>query len=344
MEENQTSQVKKQIIWAIIIVIAASIGLLLFFLLNSSSFLFTKFSPYPAPIQKMTDIERFTQGKALLDENLDESLNILKSLAADEQADPYYRAKAIAFLGNLYINLPQDVAINKLFSGDMWGDFYQPGASNLGIADDIYLAGKNAFEWSFSIAPTALANYRIASWYITQLQNNPSLSPQTREQYIEIAKERIVNGESIFENDRARGMDIAELQTIYIIEGLINGAGMYVLTQEPEFAARAISSYEKAINIDPLNALIGAYQLANLLRIAEGEKQNERTRELLDFVVNTHKVHPNFFAYRHFTKEGTDSHKSHLHTQHLIDTALYYPPFHDLLLELGWLPERFEAK
>ncbi|MDP3770133.1 MAG: hypothetical protein U1A25_01470 [Candidatus Sungbacteria bacterium] len=342
MEETPLAGGKKIIV--ILLIILTTVGILSFY------FLRTFFVPPPiaAPNQTVSPVnadgEKFTEGKALLHSDSDASLRILKSLAADQKADPYYRARAIAFLANLSGYFSQTDVINKLFSGDIWGDFYHPGESTRGIAEDIDLAKKKAYEWSLGLAPTALANQRIAWWHVRQLQDDRSLSPQVREQYLSLIKERIASNEQILKNDIALGMNLNELQTIYLIEGLINGSGMYLQTHESEYKQRAINAYEKAIGIDPIGALLGSYQLANLLRITEGKNQEERIHELLDFVVNSYKAYPNSFVYNHFTKERSDAHKLHTHTQDLIDTAVFYPPFRDLLIELGWPLERFKTK
>lgn len=119
------------------------------------------------------------------------AVRLFKKIIDSDQYPKDIRALAINLLMEDYeINFVDRNAYEKeLFTGDNWA----ATLSNSG--GDVTLAIRKLNEQSVLLAPNAIANYRIALWFASELHKSPPLSENTRKQFLEKIQEHLVAGD-----------------------------------------------------------------------------------------------------------------------------------------------------
>lgn len=327
----------KKIIFIIALLLFVAIASFIFVLYSSTKkevFISDSISN-GSPISQLTDSERYNIGRAAFTNDIDQSFVTLKNLAGDETADPYYRAKAIAYITGRYLRLSEKNVIEKLFVGDPWKQFLEETDPAKPKQDRFDLAARKAFEWSYDVYPTSVANNRIAWWYVRQLRDNPNLTEEQRQEYVIIVKKRISDSDIILEDEMKKGLGLTELQTIYVLDGIISGLGVFLETGEETYKNRAIQATQKALDIDSSSGF-AIFRLANFLRLAEGETERSKIESLLDQLIIYYQADPRRLNVYYFFWKEINHPTYHAHRQHIIDTAQFYSPFRNLLIDLSW--------
>lgn len=118
----------------------------------------------------------------------------MKKHALNEEVNPKLRTLLINAIGSAY-GSRNSAIFDAIYSGPTFGKFRVEG--------DGTLSGKNLFEWSYSVQPSAQAAVRIARWYIeTSLFQKPVAVSKA-----EVASRREVGAKYLRE---AKALDDAE--------------------------------------------------------------------------------------------------------------------------------------
>lgn len=291
-----------------------------------------------------TSKERYEDGKDALGLNPAKGIALLKELANNGAADPFYRAKAVNALTEYYVLFPDKKTKEKLFSGDPWSGFYVPGATEKGAKEDAGVAARKAFEWSYSMFPTGLANMQIAWWYVRQIRDDSILGQTEKSAYLGRVKQRILQQDDIVAHEIKRDLPLSEMIAVLTLEGINNAMGMYLETKDPQYKTAAIKAYEKAIRIDPLSGLDATFHYANLLRLADGEAARSTIQLLMDKIIGAYGIQPEPGVFGYFRREQKIMYAGRTERRHIKEMALFYPRFANLLKTLGWSEQEFKAK
>lgn len=126
-------------------------------------------------------------------------IEILKEVVSNSKYSDYYRAFAIGMIGDKYeFYSDKDFGKNYVFTGDFFGQFIKENPN------DIDLAYKKLYEFSDKLFSHTITNYRIALWYSVQLLNNKNLSLGQKEEYVLKIKEKIAEGDKLYNNTLGR--------------------------------------------------------------------------------------------------------------------------------------------
>ncbi len=120
-------------------------------------------------------------------------IEILKQVAENQIYGNYYRAFALGMIGDKYEFHPdKNFSKEYVFTGDLFGQFIKENPN------DIDLAYKKLYEFSNELFPHAVNFYRIALWHSDELLRNKNLSFVQKEEYVLKAKEKIGEGDKLY--------------------------------------------------------------------------------------------------------------------------------------------------
>ncbi|MEK7553395.1 MAG: hypothetical protein AAB504_01775 [Patescibacteria group bacterium] len=119
-------------------------------------------------------------------------IEILKEIISKSDCD-YCRAFAIGIIGDRYESYPdKDFSKEYVFTGDFFEQFIKENPK------DVDLAYEKLYEFSNGLFPHTITNYRIGLWHSNELLRNKNLSFEQKEDYVLRIKEKIAEGDKLY--------------------------------------------------------------------------------------------------------------------------------------------------
>ncbi len=264
--------------------------------------------------------------------SVDRGLTLLKEVSLNEEYPPISRAWAINYILSSYLaDLNNtEYAQDKIFTGEQWEDFLQEGGNHS-------TAIRKGFEWSTTLHSTPTAENWIALWYASRLYTD--LNTETHKKYAELARERLLRGESATElvefgavkssfADRAVGYQNKALALAALYQ---NNELPDILPVEEAFL-KSIEIFDNdTYYASRTFVLMTRYLFAGFLA-AENPERKIFIRSILDPMFDSEAGNLNSFLTS--VNEGLELLPDHKLIA--ISIAQIDPRFKDMLIGLGW--------
>lgn len=266
-----------------------------------------------------------------------EAIDELKALIKDEKTPALTRAYSFLEFGLMYYRFADSAITERIFEGDV----YYRALRDI----DERVTYRRIFEESARLYPLALAEYRIADWYATELFNaehgGPSIGNEIKAEYTQILEGRWNAGEQDFERIKLIPSEYARygpqsLLRASIISGKMSALGNSSYGDVEERFERAFAAYASRPGSDGYVRFHYAVALAKMPTSAS----SDRIELILAPFYTQGSVYKDTSVISFFRNEKNNVLEV---KQDLVMLAAIDSRFREFLVSLGWDSTDFPA-
>jgi hypothetical protein len=276
----------------------------------------------------------------------DRGIDLLKSVAADTSYGTRYRATAISYIADAYMNGSHSpsVALDMIFVGEPYGSFLEKDSKG---KPNIPLAVRRLYEYSTQLYSFPQAEYRIAEWYAKlalAARLNPSVRlTQPESEYIANIKTHLAKGDAALADFIAEREEDSQIGYAYWLKGMLLG-NLAELTNDKTYLVQAEEAFRRSMELlrnpssgihEQSQSVWAAFHFAVFLSRNYG---NERANDIKDLLVYlSDPKFDNFASRRYFARlAGSTEEFDTYDRENVLTLAKFSADFQALLKKLGW--------
>jgi len=286
-------------------------------------------------------------------EDFKKGTDILKELATNANYPAMWRAMALDRLASFVAYQGASFAKENIFNDDYFSPMMKEG--------DLGVAIRRLDERSLSLFETVVPRYRISNWYALRLIENEKLSGEDRKIYLQLAKDNLEKGKTLFDKDYPKNpWDDERLIMAYQLYG--EAAAKLYLLKEFDDSQKIMDSFDAATKVyekkydfkdwpvvkskiispvlrKQLPSLIFSY--AASAAVVQNQANQDKIKPLMEILYNKEWDEPsisNVFSF--FRNEKNTVHDKQYHRLKIVALAKADSRFADLLVSLGWNKEQ----
>jgi len=274
------------------------------------------------------------------------SIDLLKSIAADASYASRYRARAVSFLADVYMNgsRPPSVALDMIFVGEPYGSFLEKDSKG---RPNIPLAVRRLYEYSTQFYSLPQAEYRIAEFYAKRVlaaRLNPSVKlTKPESEYIANIKTHLAKGDAALSDFLTKREEDSQIGYAYWLKGILLG-NLAELTSDKTYLVQAEEAFQRSMELlrkpaasihEQSQSVWAAFYYAAFLSRNYG---NERANDIKNLLVYLSEPRFDDFPFRRYLARLAGSTKDFdtYDRKNVLALAKFSTEFQDLLKKLGW--------
>jgi hypothetical protein len=277
-------------------------------------------------------------------------IDLFKSMAADASFADRYRAKAISYIADAYMNGSRSplVALDMIFVGEPYGSFLEKDSKG---KPNIPLAVRRLYEYSTQFYSFPESEYRIAEWYAKMAlaaRINPSVRlTQPESEYIANIKTHLAKGDAALTDFIAEWEADSQIGYAYWLKGMLLG-NLAELTNDKTYLVQAEEAFRRSMELlrkpavsahghvhEQSQSVLAAFHFAVFLSRNYG---NERANDIKDLLVYlSDPKFDNFPSRRYLARlAGSTEEFDTYDRENVLALAKFSSDFQALLKKLGW--------